>query len=182
MIPRRNNALFLAALLISAACGETKCPPIELPQPMSEVRAKELDPNVTTGLALSATHIFGDCGPTEIDESPEDPCAGVRPACVSERAPLRVLVLPVNQSIPRSEGCASHVAVLDLAPRAIVDRRAAESGELVLALPAGRYLVYLSRDDRCAACGIEAQGTGCLADVAGGSVTARDLVIDRSTR
>lgn len=148
---------------------------------MTEARARELDPAVTTGLGLSATEVFGDCRPLPPPEM-EQACGAPNPACARERAPLRVLVVPVNRSIARSDACPSGVEVSALLPHAVADRRASAGGELVLALPPGRYLAYLSRDDRCAACGAEADGAGCLIDVEAEAVTTRDLVLDRSTR
>jgi hypothetical protein len=101
---------------------------------------------------------------------------------VERRSPLLVLADPVNLSLSLSSTCGGDYPVSELAAHATSMARASSAGEAVLRLPAGRYTVYLSRDDRCAACGIEGQGEGCLIDVIEGHLTPRDLVLDRSTR
>jgi hypothetical protein len=148
---------------------------------MTPARAKAIDPSVTTGLALSTTRVFGDCAPRSEPEEAAA-CQAGQDRCVSERAPLRVFAVPVNRSVVRSDACKSGVAVADLAPLALVEGHASSAGELVRSAAAGRYLVYLSEDGRCAACGVEALGEGCMLDVVFGEITARDLVLDRSSR
>jgi hypothetical protein len=153
---------------------------------MTEARARELAPDVSTGLALSTTHVRGDCRPKPVASMPAEgagACAGVAdPDCARERAALRVFVVPVNVSVPVSEGCGGGFAAGDLAPHAVADRRASAGGELVIAVPAGGYRVYLGKDDTCAACGLDGVGAeACLVEVRAGKVTARDLVFDEAT-
>jgi hypothetical protein len=147
---------------------------------MSESRAMEIDPTIETGLAVSTTHVFGDCR----DRAPTTPLCGKTAggACASERQALRVLVLPINVSVPIAEACDPAFAIADAAEVAVVDQLASEDGELVAALSPGRYTLLISADDRCAQCALVEEGGACTVDVLGGSITVRDLVLDRSSR
>lgn len=180
--PGSGRSTLLALGLSSAllACGST-CPPQTVPAPMTERRAHQIDPAVVTGLAVSATHVFGDCRAIEPPRSTAATCAvATNMACARARAPVRLLAVPVNMSIPLSPECEGRFSVSDLIPRALADRRASKDGELVIALPPGRYTIYLSLDDRCAACGLEAQRAACLVEVLLGQVATHDLVLDQS--
>jgi hypothetical protein len=180
MIPaKRIGVLLAAAWSTGGSCGAT-CPPVMRPQPMTENRAREIDPTVTTGVAFSTTYVFGDCRKDQ-PQTATDKCGTTfNPACVKERRPLRVFVLPVNTSVPVSERCPGAFAVEDLARIAVLDARASEGGEIVDAVAAGRHTVEVSSDDRCAACGLTDGGMGCLVDVTEGRLTIRDLVLDES--
>ena len=168
----------LAPLLIGADCAGSTCPPAA--PPMSAARAKEIDPTIETGLAVSTTHVFGDCRPAEPTE-PASTCNTDGP-CARERQALRVLVVPVNVSVPIAPACDPTLAVEDASAASIFDGRASEDGELVVALDPGRYTLLISSDDRCALCALAEEGGACTIDITAGNVTIRDLVLDRSSR
>lgn len=175
----RSGALVTWMLLLGADCGD-RCEPADLPVSMSETRAREIDPSIETGLAISTTLVIGDCRATASREA--DPsCGAGNPACSSARAPLRVLVLPVNVSVPMADACVSGFAVEDVARLAVFDGAASKDGELVAALEPGRYTLYVARD-RCAFCGLESALAGCAFDVVLGRWVVRDVVLDLSTR
>jgi hypothetical protein len=168
----------LAPLLMGADCPGSTCPPAA--PPMSSARAKEIDPTIETGLAVSTTHVFGDCRPADPTQ-PTTTCNAAGP-CARERQALRVLAVPVNVSVPIAPECEPALAVEDAAEEAVLDARASEEGELVAALEPGRYTLLISSDDRCAVCALAEQGGACTIDITAGSVTVRDLVLDRSSR
>lgn len=186
------GALFLAlgsVLLQGASCGEP-CPPrAPVPLPMTENRAREIDPGVMTGLAVSTTYVHGDCRPPKDLRDGEvsgdsakavDCVATVNAACAQERAPLRVLVTPVNVSLRRTEDCPERYLAAEIAAHAVVDLVASPEGELVVRLPSGTYAVFVSRDGRCAACGLPGGEETCVVDVTERRVVARDLVLDQA--
>jgi hypothetical protein len=168
-------------MLVAASC-QSPCPQAstQILAPMTEERGHQIDPGATTGLAVSTTEIFGDCR-VPFMPMETDPCAGSL-VCVERRSPFLVIADPVNMSFSLTSTCGGDYALAEVTARASLVQRASSAGEAVLRLPAGRYTVYLSRDDRCAACGIEGQGEGCVIDVVDGHLTPRDLVLDRSTR
>jgi hypothetical protein len=167
----------LAPLLMGGDCAGITCPPAA-PQ-MTAARAKEIDPTIQTGLALSTTHVFGDCRPAD-PATPAGTCGDDGP-CARRRSPLRVLVLPVNVSVPIAERCDPELAVEDGAEAAVFDGHASDQGELVIAMDPGTYALFLSSDDRCAACGLTQEGGVCTVDVLSGRLTVRDLILDRAT-
>jgi hypothetical protein len=147
---------------------------------MTEMRAHEIDPSVTTGIAVSTTWVHGDC--TAVPPPKNTPvCGDENLACARVRAPLRVLLVPVNTSVPTSMDCPQRFVVAELAMQATLDQKASAQGELVVEVGAGRYTIYISSDDRCASCGVVAVGSACTIDVAFGQLTVRDLVLDEST-
>jgi hypothetical protein len=171
--------LCLAAWLsIGADCGG--CPKDqELPKPMTENRARELDPSIVEGIGVSTTLISGDCRAVMLGVPK---ChAEANPQCFEGRVSMRVFLLPVNVSVPRSESCGDRFANTDLQALAIVDARSNDGGELTAHASAGRYAIYVSNDDRCAACGLADAGDACLIDVPTHGVVARDLVLDIAT-
>lgn len=174
--------LLLAPLLAAGRCDDG-CPPEVVDVPMDEARARALDPGLVTGLAASTTYVRGHCAPGRPTEDDEDLC-GARAdlACSRERAPLRVILIPLGTSVPRSARCDGAYAVDELERLAALDARASEAGELVARVPAGSYALYLSADDVCASCGVGEAGAGCAVEVSEGGVTVRDLVLDVSTR
>jgi hypothetical protein len=169
--------LVLAPALLGADCGAgIACPPAA--PPMTSARAKEIDPGVETGIAVSTTHVFGDCRPGD----PEAPSAcGDTDLCARRREALRVFVVPVNVSMPVAERCDPALSVEDAAEVAVFAGSASDQGELVISLEPGRYTLLVSADDRCAVCGLLEEGGACTADVERGKITVRDLVLDRST-
>jgi hypothetical protein len=177
-----KRACLIAAATFSMGgnCGGGGgCPAPVLPQPMTEIRAHAIDPSVTTGVAFSTTHIFGDCRSDQ--PKPKSTCGTeANPACAMDRAPLRVLVVPVNMSVPLSSDCPGAYRVRDLENVAVVNALASDAGELVKSVDPGRYQVAVSADDRCAACGLAEQGMGCFLDVVPSRLTVRDLVLDES--
>lgn len=146
---------------------------------MSVERARMLAPQVETGLALSTTHIFGDCRAGEVPVL--DACGKSIGACAQERGPLRVLVLPVSQSVPLDPACPKGASIADLTPRAAFDGRSSEVGEAVIPLAPGTYSLHLSHDDQCASCGVS-QAEGCLFEVRFGEIQIAPLVLDRAFR
>jgi hypothetical protein len=170
--------VLLAPLAMGSDCEGNACPPAA--PPMSAARAKEIDPAIVTGLAVSTTHVFGDC-------RPGDPAASVSVCgmstgpCARERAPLRVFVVPVNVSVAIGEQCAPAFSVDDTSAPAAFDGYASDLGELVVPLESGRYTLFISADDRCAVCALSEEGGACTVDIQSGVVTVRELVLDRST-
>lgn len=182
MLRRASLVLALAPLVVAGRCDDA-CPPETLDEPMSEARARSLDPGLTTGLAASTTYVRGDCRPGRPTEDDEDLC-GARAdlACARARAPLRVLLVPVGTSVPRSARCEGAFSVEALVPLALLDARASPAGELVARLVAGRYSLFLSADDVCASCGLGEADSGCVLEVPAGGIAVRELVLDVSTR
>jgi hypothetical protein len=179
---RRNSAALIGVLVaawasIGADCGG--CPPIQLPKPMTDLRARELDPSITEGVGLSTTLISGDCRPM-VMRQPSECGIDEHPRCFNARTSMRVLVVPTNISIPRSPACSDAFAVADLVPHAVADVRSSDGGEVAAAVVAGRYAVYVSKDDQCAICGLADAGAACLVDVPRGGIAARDLVFDEA--
>lgn len=172
----------LALTNLHGSCG-TECTPAPTPVPMTAARAKQVDPSVTTGIAVSTTYVYGDCRPGASMGSVDTAKCEVatNPACARDRRSMRVLVLDVNQSIPVAEGCDGGYAVSALAEHAAVDRASSEMGEMVAPLPEGHYSLFVSSDDVCAACGIVTIEGTCEVEIVRGRVTARDLVVDVST-
>lgn len=171
----------LVPLLLAADCGED-CTVAGLPQPMTEARARELAPSVSTGLALSTTHVRGDCRPrASTDPAPTDACGRVHDlACLRTRAAMRVFLVPTGVSVPRSSSCSAGSDVAALAPLAVLDASTSEAGELVAAVPAGLYVLFISADDRCAVCGLASSDAGCVAEVPRGHLLVRDVVLDEA--
>jgi hypothetical protein len=182
---RRSDAFLalFAPLLVAGSCGE-KCPPVILPSPMTELRAKEIDPNIVEGIALSTTLVRGDCRAIADESEGGSTCAAAaNPACSRARAPMRVLLVEIETSVPYGEdACPGRFRVEDLAPIAALDARASAEGELVAPVGAGRYTLYVSHDDRCATCGLEESEGACVIEVPRGGLAVRDLVLDQSTR
>jgi hypothetical protein len=178
---RLKDALVVAAAWVSmgGSCGKT-CPPEMLPQPMTEARAHAIDPSVVTGVAFSTTHVFGDCRKASAVTAPNTCGVISNPVCAKERAPLEVLMVPVNTSIEMSGPCSSGFAVSDLRKLAVLNATASASGELVRAIAPGRYVLDVALDDSCAACGLADAGEGCLIDVVPNQLTVRDLLLDQS--
>ncbi len=174
--------LIAAYCSMGGSCGSDGCPPVDMSGPMTQARASEIAPDVSTGLALSTTFVFGDCRATELGEG-EATCATVaNPACKRQREGLRVLVVPVNVSVAHAPGCGGARAS-DVAAVAIVDQPASDSGEIVITLPPGGYVVHLARQgesEGCTACGADVGG--CLVEVPEPGVAVRDVVLDRATR
>lgn len=171
----RLAALGLAALLGPLGCGGGgSCPrPSAPPLPMTEARAKELAPAISTGVAVSTTEIRGDCRTTTATV----PACGE--LCARRRAPFQVWAVAANVSIPSRPACGPTPRELDgLTPHR---GTASAEGELVLALPPGRFSLYLAQGGECAACGLERDGAGCSVDVQSGTLTVRDLALDRAT-
>jgi hypothetical protein len=166
------------AVLLAAGCGGTPCPPVVEEIPMTAARAQGISPEITTGFAASTTNVFGDCRTQT--PPPSDSCGNV--ACVRRRESMAIYIVPVNLSLPNAPACRGGFAVADLVPIAERIERTSEIGELVVALEPGSHLALLSADGICADCGNLGAGTPCLFDVERGLVTARDLVLDRSTR
>lgn len=166
----------LAALLGLMGCGPGggSCPrPSAVPLPMTEARAKAIDPLAAAGIAVSTTEIRGDCRTTTATV----PVCGA--LCARRRAPFQVWAVPANVSVPTRPACGPTPAELDgLTPHR---GTASAEGELVLALAPGRYSLYLALDGDCAACGLERDGAGCTVDVQPGTLSVRDLVLDRAT-
>ena len=108
---------------------------------------------------------------------PADPCGDG--LCLRGRAPLRVLVVPANVSVPVDARCEGAPWADALAGLAVADAQSSALGELVLALPAGVYSPYLARGDGCAPCGDPGAGA-CAVVVTTGGVAARDLVLDEA--
>lgn len=174
-----NIGAVLAAFVFVGADCDT-CPPMELPQPMTELRAREIDPSLVEGFGVSTTWIAGDCRPDTRQKLVEGCTIKDDPRCLNERTSMRVLLLPTNLSLPQTAECGAAFPVEELAKVAVVDARSNEVGELVAAAPAGRYSLFISRDDRCATCGLVDAGIGCLIDIPRGAVVARDLVLDEA--
>lgn len=175
---RRALFCIVAALNLHGDCGGgTGCPPEPMLGPMTSARAAQIAPGVATGLAVSTTHVFGDCRPIEVGESSS---CETNPLCARDRVPMRVFVVEVNQSIPVDPDCGGAFDVAALASRAAFDGRASDDGELVVGLEAGHYTVYASADDRCAVCGFTASDGSCRVEIFSGRVTARDLVVDEA--
>jgi hypothetical protein len=170
----------LAASLSSLGADCGGCPPSPgLPKPMTENRAREIDPSISEGLGVSTTLITGDCRP--MPGAPLMGCsADSHPRCFNERASMRVIVLPTNISIPHSTTCAGAFAVADLEQHALVNARSSDQGELVAAIADGRYSIYVSKDDQCATCGLADAGIACLVDVPRDRIVTRDLVLDEA--
>lgn len=176
----RLGILVVAAANVHADCGSV-CTPATQPVPMTAAQANRIDPSVTTGFAASTTYVFGDCRPVAATGVTTAVCEGDDDSiCARERRPLRVFVLPVNQSVPIDEACGDGASVDELASRAVIDAKASEKGELVVALAAGHYLVFTTVDERCGVCGLSGDD-GCRIEVVDGRITARDLVVDAST-
>ncbi len=172
----------VALFNVHGSCGG-ECPSVPAPVPMTEARARQIEPEVMTGIALSTTYVFGDCRPGAATGGVDTSACEVvtKPACARERRAMRVLVLDVNQSVPVGDGCDGGYAVSALAERAAFDATSSDGGEVVAALPEGHYSVFVSADDACATCGIVTVEGTCEVAVARGRVTARDLVVDVST-
>lgn len=173
------------ALALAFGCGEggagpgpDDCVRPEDPGPMSPARARLISPEVGTGLALSTTHIHGDCRPRPASEVPLGPCGD--PRCRRERAALFVTVVPANSSVPLAAECGDAPRAEALAPLAAASGFASERGEIVFPLPEGAYRPFLSRGQTgCAPCGDPGEGV-CLVEVEAGEVAARDLVLDEA--
>lgn len=179
---RASEALALliaASLSLGGDCGGCPALPPQ-PEPMTELRARELDPTLVEGVAVSTSYLAGDCSPKPQAIS-ECGTADPDPYCTEGRAALRVLLLPVNVSVPRAPECEGGFAVADLTAVAVLDQRSSDAGELTAHLVAGRYAIYVSQDDRCAACALADAGTACLVEVPKGGILARDLVLDEAT-
>lgn len=146
---------------------------------MTAARARQLDPTVETGLAVSTTYVYGDCRPT--DDPQPTPC-GENTRCARERQPLGVFVLPVNQSVPIDPACDPGLSVDDLDEAAAFTGTASDDGELVIRLEPGSYTIYIAASDGCAVCGLTENAGACTVDVTAGRVLTRDLVLDRSSR
>lgn len=171
--------LLLAALLsMGADCGGG-CPPVQLPLPMTDIRAKELDPTLVEGIGVSTTLVSGDCRPMPLRRVQE---CGMQPnpQCLNGRRSMRILIVPTNISISKPAECGGGFSVADLAAHAIVDARSSEGGELAAPLAAGRYALYIAKDDQCAICGLPDGGSACLVDVPRDSIVAKDLVFDEA--
>lgn len=179
MNARNPIGAVIAAFFFAGADCDT-CPPQVLPEPMTELRAKEIDPSVVEGFGVSTTWIAGDCRPSPRQKLVEGCMIKDDPTCLNERTAMRVLLVPTNISLPRTTECGDAFPVEALAASAIVDARSNEAGELVAAAPAGRYSLFISRDDRCATCGLADGGIGCLIDIPRGAIVARDLVLDEA--
>jgi hypothetical protein len=178
----RRGGWALAGLLAACAgdpgAGQDCGVPLD-PGPMTPARASALAPEVRTGLGLSATWIRGDCRPRDPDAVPVDACgAGL---CLRTRAPLRILVVPANVSVPLSPACGGAPRADALAPLAVVDGVASPQGELVVAVPPGVYSPYLVAGAGCAPCGDPGAGA-CAVVVEDGAVATRDLVLDEAAR
>jgi len=171
--------------LLGAACGEggTGTPPTGCdvpvdPGPMSAARAAVIAPEVRTGLGLSVTHVSGDCRPRPVAQVPAGPCGDGR--CRRARAPLEVLVVAANVSVPLDPRCEDAPNAEALRALAADARVASEVGEVVFALPAGTYSPHLVASDGCAPCGDPGAGA-CAVRVEDGQVAARDLVLDEAS-
>jgi hypothetical protein len=175
----RFAALLLVATLTGADCGGTACK--ALPVPMTVSRAETLDPSVTTGIAVSTTHVYGDCRPVDDPLAPPPTCDQSGP-CARERQSMRVFLTPVNQSVPLSDLCPGGIAVSDLEANAAFAGRSSEDGELVASIAAGRFTLFVATDDRCAVCGLAGDAGACVVEITEGRITTRDLVLDRSSR
>lgn len=175
--------VLFAPLLLAGDCGTT-CPPTAgLPTPMTAARAAELEPTVATGIAVSTTHVTGDCRPIEAGGVAVEACAeSVNPACSRTRSALRLLVVPTGASVPIAPECGGGFSAAGAALVAVLDRRSSDAGELVVYLPDGTYRLLLTADDRCAVCGLSADGGPCLIDVFDGKISARDLLLDEASR
>lgn len=167
----------LSPLLAAGDCGPTPCP--AQPAPITADRARQLDPTLETGLAVSTTYVFGDCRPAE--GAAEVHC-GENPRCARQRRPLSVFILPVNQSVPIDPACDPALAVSDLETHAVFSGVASEAGELAIPLEPGGYTLYVANDDRCAVCGLTEEAGACTVEITAGQILARDLVLDRSSR
>lgn len=171
------RASLLVALLAGGNCGTETC--TRPAPPMTAARATEIAPGIETGIAVSTTYIFGDCRAEEMDALL---ICGSAERCAKQRRALRVFVVPLNTSLALGE-CAPALSVEDMAMKAVVDMATSEgSGELVVDVEPGRYTVYVTKDGRCAVCGLSEQAESCVVEVIGGRVTARDLVLDEATR
>lgn len=168
-------APFFALGTLGADCGEP-CTRTELPVAMTEARAKMLAPHVSTGLAVSTTHVYGDCA---AEEAPDPKACGLPERCAKERGPFHVYVVSANGNLPKSDACPDGYATSDI--EAVAHQQASAAGEQVFELSPGRYGVLMSVDGLCAGCGLAGAPT-CLLDVVAGQITARDLVLDRATR
>ncbi|MEQ9501995.1 MAG: hypothetical protein RIT81_34305 [Deltaproteobacteria bacterium] len=182
---RARAAFVLVALAnLHGDCG-AGCPTPPTPVPMTEARARKIDASVSTGIALSTTYVYGDCRPSASQGGVDTASCEVvtMPACARERRPMRVFVLDVNQSVPVGDGCDGGYAVAELSERAALEVTSSdELGEVVATLDAGFYSVFVTADDVCAVCGIVTIEGTCEVEIAPGRVTARDLVVDVSTR
>lgn len=178
-------ALVLSSvLLLGGNCDE--CPRVELPVPMTELRARALAPEVVEGLGVSTTLVEGDCrrGPEDGPMEKASGCAESSPeslACFEGRRPLLVIVVPTGVSLPRSGACAGQYAVEALRPVSAAEGLSSSAGELVLSVSAGRYGLFASADRRCAVCGLSDGRSTCLVDVPQHGIAVRDLVVDQAT-
>ncbi len=170
--------VLLTPLAAGGSCEIQTCPPAD--PPMTPARAKEIDPTIDTGLAVSTTHVFGDC--RAMDSAPSTGrCGGSDGRCAREREPLRVQIVPVNVSVPIAPACAPAFDVDDLSQVAVFDGDASDRGELVIRLDPGRYTLYVSADDRCAVCALTDEGGACSVAITRDSVLVRELVLDQSS-
>jgi hypothetical protein len=174
---KSNILLAIAASAsVGADCGG--CPKVQLPEPMTENRVRELDPSITEGIGLSTTWIHGDC--RAVPQQPPKCNEETTPACFEGRVAMRVFLIPVNTAVPQSPECGEQFANSDLERLAALDVRTNDAGEVTAHVPAGRYSLYISQDDRCAVCGIADGGDACLIDVPRNGIAARDLVLDEA--
>lgn len=182
---RFARAALLASthLLLSAGRCGGDCPaPVAEPPPMTENRARELNPSITTGVALSVTLVTGDCRAPEAPVESDLACGSAATLCRRERAALLVLLVPINTSVPASAECDGAPAVDALRRLGAIEATASSAGELVVAAPAGRFTLYVSSDGRCAVCGLAEEVGTCLVAVPDGGLAVRDVVLDRSAR
>ncbi|MBI4818928.1 MAG: hypothetical protein HY791_21840 [Deltaproteobacteria bacterium] len=168
-----------ALLLMLSACGEARpvdCgePPVA-PLPMTEARARELGYSDGPALAVSASMILGDCRPA-IEEPDPDSCSRADLACSHESIAALIQVLPTSQSLRHAEECNTSFRVDELRTATVAFTRASSDGGAWLALLPDWYVVVLSADGRCAACG--GPGESCLMLLEHDRLTVRDLVLD----
>lgn len=183
----RNLGLIAALLAIGSLGWGCKEDFVCLPElddpPMSLERAKALEPDLETGLALSTTLISGDCRPSSRGYESRDRCGRpIEEICKHDRTDLRVQVVAAGVSVPVGEGCGNGAPVDEVALRSDADDYANLEGEWVARLTPGVYLVYLSEDDTCAYCGLNETQASCQVEIELDAITVRDLDLDRATR
>lgn len=149
---------------------------------MTAARAEALAPEVETGLAVTTTHVYGDCRQATMNMMMTESACPNTQACAKARSGLTLLVAEANRSLPSGSGCGGAFDVAALRPALTGEWPAPESGELVVALVPGTYQLLVTSDGRCADCGVVGAGEPCVVTVERGQVTLRDLVLDRSTR
>ena len=177
---RFGALIFVAAL----GCGDgtggpgQTCRVVPDPGPMTEARARVLEPALQTGLAFSLTHLRGDCRPRNPDPNqPRDPCGDGR--CSRQRAARRVLVVPTNLSVPLSDRCEEHGEPDQVALLARLDVTASELGEWAGALEEGGYRPLVVDSEGCLRCAEPGSGD-CVFRVVRDEITARDFVLDEA--